>query len=81
MRNSIATIHTTHGLILFPVLTMPVKTASKKSAKPQAVLTDDALTITPKTTITLTAFVDHPSEWHATGAVTPLNNLQKQPVC
>ena len=36
---------TTHVLIQFPYLTMQIKTPSEKSAKPQAVLIDDALTI------------------------------------
>ena len=45
------------------------------SAKPQAVLINDALTKSPRTTTTITAFVDHPSECNTTGTVTPLEKL------
>ena len=45
------------------------------SAKLQAVLTDDLLTIPPRTTKTITAFVDHTSEWNTTGTVTPLEKF------
>ena len=52
---------------------MQVKTASSETTtKPQPVITDDALTIPPTTTKTITAFVDHPSTWNTTGTVTPL---------
>ena len=54
---------------------MQVRTISEKSAKPQVVLTDDAVTIPPKTTKTFTAFVDHPSEWKTTGTVTQLEKI------
>ena len=50
----------THGLIHFLHLTMQIKTASSETnAKPQPVLTDDALTIPPTTTKTIRVFVDH----------------------
>ena len=52
---------------------MLVKTAaSKKSAKPQPVLTAYILIKLPMTTKTFTACVDHPSEWKTTSTVTPL---------
>ena len=75
MRNNSVVIGTIHGLICFPHLTMQIKTTSEISAKPQAVVADDALTIPPKTTKTITAFLDHPSEWNATGTVTPLKKI------
>ena len=62
MRNNSVVIDTTHGFIHFPYLTMQNETTSEMSAKPQAVLIDDALTIPPRTTKTITAVVDHPSE-------------------
>ena len=61
MKNNSAIIDMTHGLIHFPHLTMQVKTASiETTAKPQPVITDDALTKPPRTTKTITAFVDNP---------------------
>ena len=45
------------------------------SAKPQAILTDNALTLPPRTTKSVTAFVDHRSEWNTTGTVTPLEKF------
>ena len=72
MSNNSVVIDTTHGLIHFPHLTMQVKTASSEATtKTQPVITDDALTISPTTTKTITAFVDHPSKWNTTGTVTP----------
>ena len=63
MRHSSVVIDTTHGLIHFRHLTMQVKrSASESSAKPQAVLADDALRIPPLTTKTIAAFVDRSSE-------------------
>ena len=56
MRKNSLVIDTTHGLIQFPHLTMRVKTASSETTtKPQPVITDDALTISPTTTKTITA--------------------------
>ena len=76
MRNNSVVIDTTHGLIHFPLLTMQVKTASSETTtKPQPVITDEALTIPPTTTKTMTAFIDHPSKWNTTGTVTPLEKF------
>ena len=76
MRNNSVVIDTTHGLIHFPHLTKQVKTASNETtSKPQPVITDDAPTIPPTTTKTITAFVDHPSKWNTTGTVTPLEKF------
>ena len=67
MRNNSVVVDTTHGLIHFPHLTMQVKTTSSETTiKPQPVITDEALTIPPTTTKTITAFIDHPSKWNST---------------
>ena len=72
MRHKSVVMDTTHGLIHFPHLTMQVKSAlSQTSAKPQVFLVHDSITIPQMTTITITAFVDHLSEWNITGTVTP----------
>ena len=64
------------GLIHFPHLTMQVKTASSETTtKPQPVIIDEALTIPPTTTKTITAFIDCPSKWNTTGTVTPLEKF------
>ena len=79
MRNNSVVIDTTHGLIHFPHLTMQVKTASNETTtKPQPVITDEALTIPPTTTKTITAFIDHPSKWNTTGTVTPLDKFSSK---
>ena len=76
MRNNSVVFDTTHGLIHFPHLTMQVKTASSETTtKPQPVIIDEALTIPPTTTKTITAFIDHPSKWNTTGTVTPLEKF------
>ena len=76
MRNNSVVIDTTHGLIHFPQLMMQIKTASNETTtKPQPVITDEALTIPPTTTKTITAFIDHPSKWNTTGTVTPLEKF------
>ena len=76
MRNNSVVIDTTHGLINFPHLTMQVKTASSETTtKPQPVITDEALTIPPMTTKTITTFIDHPSKRNTTGTVTPLEKF------
>ena len=75
MRNNSVIINTTHGFIHFPHLTIQFKITSKMSAKPQVVLTDGTVTIPPRTTKTLNGFVDHPSEWNTTGAVTPMEKF------
>ena len=79
MRNNRFVNDTTHGLIHFPLLTLQVKTASnEKTAKnPQRVIPDDALTIPPRKTKRITAFVYHPSERNNTGTVTPLEKFTK----
>ena len=76
MRKNSVVIDTTHGLIHFPHLTMQAKTASSETpTKPQPVIMDQALTIPPATTKTVTAFIDHPSKWKTTGTVTPLEKF------
>ena len=78
MRHNSVIIDTTHGLIHFPHLTMQVKSAlTQTSAKPQAVLIHDSITIPQQTTKTITAFVDHVPECNTTGTVTPGKNSQK----
>ena len=53
-------IDTTHDLIHFPQLKMPVKsTSNETSAEPQVVLIHDSIRVPPMTTKTITAFVDH----------------------
>ena len=76
MRHYSVVIDTTHGLIHFPHLTMQVKSAlSQTSAKPQAVLIHDNITIPQMTTKTSTAFVDHVSELNTTWTVTPVEKF------
>ena len=76
MKHNIVVIDTTHGLIHFPHLTMQVKSAlSQTSAKPQSVLIHDNIAIPQMTTKTITAFVDHLSEWNTTGTVTPVEKF------
>ena len=75
MKNNSVVIDTTHGLIHFIHLTMQVKTASEMSSEAQIVFCDNVLTILPKTTKTITAFVDQPWEWITTGTVTPLEKF------
>ena len=69
-------IDTTHGFNRLPHMTMQFKSAaSQTSAKPQAVLIHDSLTIPPKTMKTIKPFVDHKSEWNRTGILTPLGKI------
>ena len=76
LKNSSVFIDTTHGLIHLAHLTMQVKaTSSEAATKPHPVILDDALTIPPTTTKTITAFVDLPSKWIRTGSVTPLEKF------
>ena len=78
MRHNIVVIDTTHGLIHFPDLTMQVKSAwSQTSAKPQAVLIHDSITISQMTTKTITAFLDQLSEWNTTGTMTPVEKIRE----
>ena len=76
MRHNSVVIDTTHGLIHFPHLTMQDKNAlNQTSVKPQAVLIHDNIKIPQMTTKTITAFVDHVSEWKTTGTVTPVEKF------
>ena len=76
MRQNSVVIDSTHGLIQFPHLTMQAKIAAiEAGANPQAVIIQDNTTVTPLTTKTITAFVDHPSEWHTTGTGTPVEKF------
>ena len=76
IRNNSVVIDTTLGLIHFPHLTMQVKTVSSETTtKPQPAITDEAPTIPPTTTRTITAFIDHPSKWNTRGTVTPLEKF------
>ena len=47
------------------------------SAKPQAVLAETPPIKQPRTTKTITAFVDHPSDWKKTWTETPLEKLME----
>ena len=76
VRHNSVVIDATHGVIHFPHLTMQVKSAlSQTSAKPQDVLIQDSITIPQMKTKTITAFVDHLSEWNTTGTVTPVEKF------
>ena len=76
MKHNSVVMDTTHGLIHFPHLTMQVKSASSQaSAKPQPALIHDSITIPQMTTKTITAFVDHVSEWNTTGTVTSVEKF------
>ena len=76
MRQKSVVIVTTRGLLHFPHLTMQVKSAlSQTSAKPPAVLYHDSITIPQLKTKTITAFVDHVSEWNPTGTLTPVEQF------
>ena len=76
MKHNSVVIDTTHGLIHFPHLTMQVKSASSQAtAKPQPVLIHDSIIIPQMTTKTITAYVDHSSEWNTTGTVTPVETF------
>ena len=76
-RNSVVN-DTTHGLIHFPHLTMQVKSASSQtSAKPQPVLIHDSITIPQMTRETITAFVDHSSEWNKNRHRDPIGKIHR----
>ena len=76
MRHNSVVIESTHGLIHFPHLTMQVKSAlNQTSTNLQAVLFHNNVTLPQMTTKTITAFVDHVSEWHTTGTVTPVEKF------
>ena len=75
MRHNSAVSDTTHGLIQFLHLALQAKSSSSGTiAKPQAVLIHDSIT-KPQMTKTITAFVDHSSEWNTTGTVTPVEKF------
>ena len=62
MSHNSVVLDTTHGFMDFPNLTMQVKsTASGTIAKHHVILVHGTLTISPKITWTITAFIDHPS--------------------
>ena len=50
---------------------------SEASAKIQPLSTRNNTTIPPMTTKGITAFADHPSEWHTKGTVTPVEKLSE----
>ena len=75
-RHNSVIIDATHGLMHFPHLTMQLKRAlSQTSAKPQAVLFHDSITILQMTTKTITAVVDHLTEGNTTRTVTPVEKF------
>ena len=64
------------ALSISPHLTMQAKnTVIGTSTKPQLVLIQSNTTVLQKATKTITAFVDHPSEWHTTGTVKPVGKI------
>ena len=76
MRHNSMVNDTLHGLIHFPHLTMQAKNAAiEVSAKPKTVLIQDNATVPSMTTKMITACVDHPSERHTTGTVTPVGKF------
>ena len=76
MRHNTVVIDTTHGLIHFPHLTMQAKNAAiETSTQAQPVLSQDNTTVPPMTTKTITASVDHASEWHTTGTAPPVGQF------
>ena len=78
IRHNSVIIDTTHGFIHFPHLTMQVKSAaSETNTKPQAILIHDSITVSPKTTKIITAFVDHTSAGHSTDTVTSVGKISK----
>ena len=78
MRHNSVVMDTTHGFFHFPPITMQVESAlSQTSAKPQAVLIQDSITIPQMTTETITAFVDHLSERNKTRTVTPVEKFRE----
>ena len=78
MRHNSVVIDTTHGLIHFPHLTMQDKSAlSQTNANPQVVLIHDSIAIPQMTTKTITAIVDHVSQWNTTGTVAPVEKFSE----
>ena len=67
---------TTQGLLNFPHLTIQLKLPQIEQLPcPNLFSLMMALRIPPKTTKTITTFVDHSAEWNTTGTVTPLENF------
>ena len=57
---------------------MQFQTAARRTiAKSQSVCLDGTLTKPLRKTETITAFVDHPSEWNATGTVRPVKKSRQ----
>ena len=78
MRHNSVVIDTTHGVIHFPHLTMQVKNAlSQTNAKLQVDPIHDSITIPQTTTKTITAFVEHLSEWITTGNVLSVEKFKQ----
>ena len=76
MRHNSVVIGTTHGLVHFPHLKMQFKSASSQtSAKPEVVFIHDTIIVPQMTTKSITAFVDHLSEWNTTGTVPPVEKF------
>ena len=76
LRHNSVVIDTSYGLTHFPHLTMQAKNAAiEESAKPSPVHFLDNTAVPPMTTKTVTAFADHPSEWHTTGTMTPVEKF------
>ena len=72
MRHNSLAIDTMNGLLHFPHLTMQIMSAAGETiANIQSLLNDDTLTEPPRTTKTITSYVDHPSDWKRTSTVTP----------
>ena len=72
MRHNSLAIDTINGLLHFPHLTIQIMgAAGETSANIQSLLNDDTRTEPPRTTKTITSYVDHPSEWKITSTVTP----------
>ena len=79
MRHNCIVIDTTHFHRRFSHLTRLVKsTVNETSAKLHFVLTDGSPKRPPRTTKTITAFVDHPLERNTTWIVTPLEKLTER---
>ena len=77
MRHKRVVIDLTHGLLHCRQLTMQIKSdATKTSPKLQSILTNDVLTISPRTPQTIIIVVDHPSECNTTVTVTPVEKLK-----
>ena len=76
MRHNSVTIDTAHGLIHFPHMTMQAKKAAiEKSAQTPTCLYPGQHNSTADDNIMITAFVDHPSKWHTTGTLTPVEKI------